>query len=99
MTLRALFSRIRGVFRQRILDRQLEEELRFHLDMEAEKNRKRGMNSEDALAAAQRAFGGAERIKEIYRERRGLPMVETVLKICNMPFAAFAEALDSLPSW
>ncbi|HEX4810212.1 MAG TPA: ABC transporter permease, partial [Bryobacteraceae bacterium] len=80
MPLRELVSRIRGLFGQPALDRRLEEELRFHLDMEAEKNRERGMNSEDARAAAQRAFGGTEQIKEIYRQRRGLPMLETLLK-------------------
>lgn len=48
--------------------------------MEAEKNRSRGMNSEDARAAARREFGGEEQIKEIYRERMGLPAMETVLK-------------------
>jgi MacB-like periplasmic core domain len=80
MNLREFFSRIRGLFREQTLDRQLEEEVRFHLDMEAEKNRSRGMNAEDARAASRRAFGGAEQIKEVYREQRGLPMIEIALK-------------------
>jgi len=80
MPVRAFLWRVRSLFRQRALDRQLEEELRFHLDMEAEANRKRGMSSEEAVWAAQRVFGGAQQIKEIYRERRGLPMIEVALK-------------------
>ncbi|MGI8744835.1 MAG: ADOP family duplicated permease [Bryobacteraceae bacterium] len=78
--MRIFLSRMSGFFRRRALDRQLDEELRFHLDMEAATNRKRGMTSEEAAWAAHRAFGGEEQIKEIYRERRGLPMIELLLK-------------------
>ena len=78
--MRGFLRRVRSQFRQSALDRQLEEELRFHLDMDAETNRQHGMPPEEALAAAQRAFGGAQQIKEIYRERRGIPMVESALK-------------------
>ncbi len=80
MRARAFLLRLRSQFRQRALDRQLEEELRFHLAMEAEANRKRGMSSDDAWSAARRTFGGPEQIKEIYREQRGLPMLEAALK-------------------
>ena len=80
MPLRPLLSRIGGLFRRRALDSRLEEEFRFHLDMEMETNRRRGMSSEEAREAAQREFGAAQRIKEIYREQRGLPMIEVALK-------------------
>jgi len=66
--------------RRRALDRRLDEELRFHLDMEAEMNRVRGMTSEEAEYAARRAFRGVQQIKEIYREQRGLPAIEMLLK-------------------
>lgn len=78
--MRMLISRVLGFFRRPALNRQLEQEVRFHLEMEAEANRKRGMSSEEAVWAAKRAFGGAEQIKEIYRERRGLPTLELLLK-------------------
>jgi len=44
MTARTFLLRLRSQFRRDALDRQLEEELRFHLDMEAEVNRKAGMS-------------------------------------------------------
>ncbi len=75
-----LLSRLCGFFRRGALDRQLDEELQFHLDMETEANRKRGMASEEAAWSAKRAFGGPEQVKEIYRERRGLHMLELLLK-------------------
>jgi predicted permease len=48
--------------------------------MEAENNRRRGMSPAEATYAAHRAFGGEQQVKEIYRERSGLPMLETLLK-------------------
>lgn len=88
MPVRRFLLRLRSQFRQSALDRQLEEELRFHLDMEAETNRKRGMKAEDAWSAAQRSFGGTQQIKESYRERRGLPMIEGALKDLRYAFRA-----------
>jgi len=73
-------SRLWGFLRRHALDRQLDEELNFHLEMETEANRKRGMSPSEAACATKRAFGGAEQVKEIYRERRGLPMIELLLK-------------------
>jgi predicted permease len=80
LLLRIFVARIRGLFQRDVLERRLEAEIHFHLEMEAEKNRKHGMPREDALLTARRAFGGSEQIKEIYREQRGLPMIEIALK-------------------
>jgi predicted permease len=71
-----LLARFASLFRRRALDRQLDEELRFHLDMETEANRRRGMNARDASLAARREFGGVAHTQEMYRDRRGLPMLE-----------------------
>lgn len=78
--MRIFLSRVLGFLRRRALDCRLDEELRFHIDMEAEVNRTRGMTSEEALCAAQRAFGGVQQVKEVYREQRGLPVMELLLK-------------------
>lgn len=80
MFLRVFLSRVRSLFHRRALDQRLDDELSFHLEMEAENNRKRGIPPGDALPAARRAFGGSQQIKEIYREQRGLPTVEIALK-------------------
>jgi predicted permease len=84
--------RLRSQFRQSALDRQLDEEVRFHLDMEAEANRKSGMSSGDASSAALRMFGGTQQIKEIYRERRGLPMIEAALKDLHYAFRTIRKS-------
>jgi predicted permease len=74
--MRALLVRFASLFRRRALDRQLEEELRFHLDMETEANRRRGMTAKAAELAARREFGGVAQTEETYRDRRGLPTLE-----------------------
>ncbi|HEY6271570.1 MAG TPA: ABC transporter permease, partial [Terriglobales bacterium] len=43
-------------------------------------NLRNGMTAEDARREAVRTFGGVEQIKETYRDRRGLPMIETGLQ-------------------
>ncbi len=61
----------RVLFRRRELERQLDEELRFHLEMQERENQRRGMQAPDAQAAASNIFGGYERVKEQCRDARG----------------------------
>ncbi len=59
---------------------ELAAELRAHLEISADENVRRGMTADEARYAARREFGAVEQIKESYRERRGLPMLETFLQ-------------------
>ena len=78
--LRVWASRFRGLFRKRNLETELDSELCAHLDALTEENIRRGMTAEDARYAARREFGGVEQTKELYRERRSLPFLETLLQ-------------------
>src|SRR5215211_4120547 len=78
--LREFASRVRGLFWKSSLDRDLDEELRTHLDMLVEENLRRGMTIEEARRAAKRSFGGVTQAKEAYREQGGLPIVETFIQ-------------------
>ena len=71
-------ARLRGLFRKRQLDVELDTELQAHLEMLIEENIRRGMSPEEARHAASRDFGGVEQAKEAYREQRGLPFFETL---------------------
>src|SRR5262249_38026774 len=64
--LRKLFHRLRASLRRGKVEREMERELRFHLEMETAENMRRGMSEEDARRAALRSFGGVERVKEEY---------------------------------
>jgi putative ABC transport system permease protein len=77
---RTLLSRIAGIFGRRRRDQELDDEVRFHLDMTAEKYQRGGMSADEALRAARREFGGVMQVKEAYRDQRGLPWVETLIQ-------------------
>jgi putative ABC transport system permease protein len=78
--LRVFIHRLRGLFLKRKLERDLEDEIRSHLDLQIEDNQRRGMSPDEARSAALRKFGGVEQVKEVYRDRRGLPLLETTLQ-------------------
>ena len=62
------WMRVKALFQSKQLDRDLEDELAFHLAMREEKNRERGIEGEEARYAARRHFGNVTRIKEACRE-------------------------------
>ena len=63
-------SRFFNVWRGRSVDREFEDELRFHLEMRAERNLRGGMERRAAEAEARRHLGGVLRTKEGMREAR-----------------------------
>ncbi len=58
------------------VEREMDEEMRFHVDMETEDNLRAGMKPEEARRAALLKFGGVERFKEEARWARGGRVVE-----------------------
>jgi putative ABC transport system permease protein len=75
-----LLARIAGLMRQPRLDRDLDDEVRFHLEMMTEEFVRRGLSTDDARRAAYQQFGGVTAMKEAYRDQRGLPLVETAVQ-------------------
>jgi putative ABC transport system permease protein len=78
MSLRSLFSRGRALTRQGRFERELDEELRFHLEMETATNVERGMSPEEARRKALLDFGGVEKVKEDCRDEDRLRWIETL---------------------
>jgi predicted permease len=76
--MRILLARCAALFGKRKLDAELDEELRSHIDLAIEENRKRGMTEAEARNAALRNLGGFTQTKESYRMQRGLPFIETL---------------------
>ena len=68
--------RMRGLFLRSQVERDLDEELKFHLEMEARKNAAAGLDAAGARRQARIAFGGAEAIKEECRDVRGTRWLE-----------------------
>ena len=76
--LRTFWSRFGAMFRRRALDRDLDDELRSHLEMATQENRRRGMSDEEARRKAMRDFGGVTQVRETVRMREGLPFFENL---------------------
>lgn len=66
-----LFYRLRVLLRWQRADDELLEELRYHLDREAEKYRAAGLNTEEAKRRAQIALGGLTQAEQRCRDARG----------------------------
>ena len=79
-SLRVLASRIRGVFTDRRLDEDFQQELDSHLALMTEENIRRGMTLEDARRAAHVRLGGMTQLRETNRELHGLPWLETLVQ-------------------
>jgi hypothetical protein len=62
--LHKLLQRLRTAAKRRQLDRDLHDEMEFHLAMRAEKNREAGILGDDARFAAVRQFGNVTRVRE-----------------------------------
>ena len=75
-----LFNVPLNVLRRRRLEHDLDAEVRSHLEMAVDANMGKGLNPEEARHEALRSFGGMEQTKELYREQRGLPMIDTTLQ-------------------
>ena len=72
MMVRRLLRRLRTAFRSESSERDLRDELQYHLDRQAADLVRRGMPEAEARAAALREFGGLEQAKEACRDARGL---------------------------
>jgi predicted permease len=58
----------RSLFGRRKLERDMEEEMRFHVDMETERLASRGLPAGQARTEALRRFGGVEKVKDEVRD-------------------------------
>ena len=70
--------RLKAIIAPGRMQRDLDDEVTFHLEMETKKNRERGMSEEEARRQALRSFGGVLRQKERARESWGVSFVQNL---------------------
>src|SRR6266545_4997384 len=78
--LRDLAFRARALFRRDAVERELDEELRFHLDRQVEKYVAAGRTRPQALRRARLELGGVRQVKEECREARGVALAEELVQ-------------------
>ena len=71
-----LKSALRALVHRSQAERELDEELRYHVEQQTEQNLRLGMRPGEAHDAARRAFGGMEQAKERSRTSRDYAWIE-----------------------
>jgi predicted permease len=78
--------RMRALLFRRRMDEELHEELNFHIEMEARKNRDRELDPVEAKRQARLQFGSEVRATEECREQRGVSAIETLSRDVSFSF-------------
>lgn len=81
--MRTLISRLLDLVLRRRRDDRLSEEIQAHLDLLADDYIAQGLSPADAQLAARKAFGGADQVKEHYRDQRGFPLLSGLIQDCR----------------
>ena len=71
-----LALRFRSLFHRGAVDREMEQELLFHIEQQTAINIAAGMPPEEARCAALRGFGGVEQIREECRDMRSVNWIQ-----------------------
>jgi len=80
-----LLRRLRILIAPRRFERELDEELSFHLEMQTRWHESQGLDRASARALAAKEFGGEVRFKEAVRDVRGLSWGTTSRGTCDSP--------------
>lgn len=75
---RDLLIRLRALLRRQAVERELDDELHFHIDRQIDKFVQSGLPLTEARRQARLMFGGTDQIKEECRQARGVHLVETL---------------------
>ena len=84
--------RLWALLTRRRVEADLDDELRFHLEMETARNVRHGMDDAAAETAARRDLGGIERTKDDVREARGLDRVDAVWRDVRLAARSLARS-------
>ena len=85
--------RLRSLFRRSVVENELDDELRFHIEQQVEKLVCAGLTREEAARQTRLQFGGLSQVKEDCRESRGTAFLETAAQ--DVRYARFASWANS----
>ena len=74
--MRRILPKVTAWLRKGKAEAEFNEEIRHHLELLEERFQREGMPVDDARAAAKRAFGGRDQLKEVHRDVRSLVWLE-----------------------
>lgn len=84
-------ARLLALFRRRRLDRELEDEIRAHLELAEFDAIASGLTPEEAHQVSRHHFGGIEEMKEDHRDQRSVRWMENLLRDFRYGMGALAR--------
>jgi len=87
-----LMLRLRALMFHKRVERDLEDELAFHIEMQTRKNMGAGMSEAEAKYRARIEFGGAAQVQEECRDARGVGLIETTWQDVRYAIRGFRRA-------
>jgi putative ABC transport system permease protein len=73
---RSVALRLRALFHRSATERELDDEIRLHLELETEARIRQGLTPDEARRLARLAFGGMDAVKEAHRDERGVRWID-----------------------
>src|SRR5687767_7699964 len=92
MIFRDLVLRLRAMVARRRVERELDEELAFHLERETQKYIAAGLNLKDARTRAVALFGSVSLAADQCRDERGTGLIDDLVRDTLYAFRTFRRA-------
>ena len=84
-----VFHRLRALLRRSTVEREMAEELQFHIDRQVEAYRRLGLDDAQARRRTRLTFGGLDQISEDVRDARGTRWLDDLLRDVGYAFRTF----------
>src|SRR4051794_15251269 len=69
--------RLRALFKRTTVEREIDDELQFHVDHQIDSYLAQGLDRAEAVRRARLEFGGLDQVKEEYRDALGVRVVDS----------------------
>src|SRR5262252_4268989 len=87
-----LRCRLRSLFKRKAVDRDIDDELRFHVERQVESYKKAGLSEGEAVRRAQLEFGGIDQAKEAYRDASGVRVLDEIWRDVRLAVRSLIKA-------
>src|SRR5260370_842708 len=85
-SLRNLWRWLRSLGKVKTVKREIDDELRFHIEQRTAENLAQGMTADEAARMARKRFGSVQNVREECREVRGASFGEEILRDIRFGF-------------
>jgi len=81
--------RLRALFKRTMVEREIDDELRFHVDHQVDAYVARGLQREEAVRKVRLEFGGLDQVKAEYRDALGVRLIDNLRRDVRLALRQF----------